>query len=245
MQSCYHKPFIATLESIGRHRARYDRLGDFLELAYCAVAKQTAEAPRAELLEARYKRVASHYPADDIRALPRLLAFIQLALNDGGLDFLGTIAAEMGALDAKGGQFFTPYEVARMMAEMTITSASEPIAARGFVAVDEPACGAGCMSIAAADALEAAGHDIGRVLYLEATDLSPLAFKMAYLQLSARGIPALVRHGNSLSLECFEQAYTPAMVRFLAHHGDAFASWRRDSAEQAAAAASGSLLLIG
>jgi len=226
------------------HRARYDRLGDFLELAYCAVARQTADAPRAELLEARYMRVVRHYLADDIRTLPKLLAFLQLALTDGGCDFLGNVATDMGVLDGKAGQFFTPYHLARMMAEMTLMDADRVIAERGFLTMSEPACGAGCMSVAAADVLADAGYDVGQVLYMEVTDLSPFAFKMAYLQLSARGIPALVHHGNTLSDECFEAAYTPAMASFLALHREAYVRWREEARPAEPAAQVGGQLLL-
>ncbi|MCK0197377.1 SAM-dependent methyltransferase [Ancylobacter sp. 6x-1] len=244
MQTPFHKEFIATLGSIGRDRARYDRFGDFLELAYCAVAKQTADAPRAELLEARYMNVVRRYPADDIRALPKLLALIQLALIEGGCDFLGGIAAELGALDTEAGQFFTPYEVSRLMAEISMGDAPAVIAERGFVTLDEPACGAGCMVIAAADALTATGHDIGQALYVEAADLSATAFKMAYLQLAARGVPALVRHADSLRPECFEAAWTPDMVGFLACHGEAFARWRSEARPAEPALRAGQQLLL-
>jgi hypothetical protein len=46
------------------------------------------------------------------------------------------------------------------------------------------------MVIAAADVIASKGIDIGRHLYVEATDLSPMAWRMAYLQLSLRGILA-------------------------------------------------------
>ena len=55
------------------------------------------------------------------------------------------------------GQFFTPYDVSRMMAEMTFDTVDEIIAEQGFVTVQEPACGAGGMIIAAADVIDAQG----------------------------------------------------------------------------------------
>ena len=105
-----------------------------------------------------------------------------------------------------------------MMAEMTFDTVDEIIAEQGFVTVLEPACGAGGMIIAAADVIERKGFDIARQLYVDGTDLSPMCFKMSYLQASLRGIPATIRRGNSLSLEMFDQAVTPAFFGFYATH---------------------------
>jgi len=84
------------------------------------------------------------------------------------------------------------------------------------------------MVIAAADVIEKQGFDIGRQLYADATDLSEFCFRMTYLKLALRGIPATVRHGNSLSLETFDQAVTPAFLRFVLEHGAAFAAWQAE-----------------
>jgi len=45
---------------------------------------------------------------------------------------------------------------------------------------------------------------------------------MTFLQLSLRGIPALVEHGNTLSGERFTRAWTPATTAFWLHHGRLF-----------------------
>jgi len=65
--------------------------------------------------------------------------------------------------------------------------------------------------IAAADALARKGFDIGTQLYVEAIDISQLCFRMSYPQASLRGIPATIRRGNTLSLEMFDHAVTPAL----------------------------------
>ena len=146
---------------------------------------------------------------------------------DGGCDFLGQVVVELELSSQHMGQFFTPYDVSRMMAEMTFDTVDEIIAEQGFVTVQEPACGAGGMIIAAADVIEAKGFDIGRQLYVDATDISPMCFKMSYLQASLRGIPAMIRRGNTLSREMFEHAVTPAFFGFYATHREAFDAWQR------------------
>ena len=101
------------------------------------------------------------------------------------------------------------------------------IAERGFITLQEPASGAGGMVLAATDVLEARGIDPRSALYVEALDVSSLCFKMTYRQLALRGIPAMVRHANTLSLEIFESAHTPAFLPFLRQHAEAFRQWQQ------------------
>jgi hypothetical protein len=120
------------------------------------------------------------------------------------------------------------------MAEMTLADAGKIVAERGFVTLQEPASGAGGMVLAAADVLEKKGCDPRTTLYVEATDVASLCFKMTYLQLAARGVPATVFHGNTLSRETVEYARTPAFPPFFRQHQEALLRWR----EEAGAAAS-------
>lgn len=70
--------------------------------------------------------------------------------------------------------------------------------------------------------IEARGFDIGRQLYVDATDISPTCFKMTYLQASLRGIPATIWRGNTLSGEVFDIANTPSFAGFYATHKERF-----------------------
>ena len=224
----HRKQFTKAFDELARHRERHDVFSDFLEMAVCAIRKRTLPpGPAADALEDQYMVVVKRSAHDDVRKMPTLLGITALAVQEGGCDFLGQVVADLELINGHMGQFFTPYDVSRMIAEMTFDTVDEIIAEQGFVTVQEPACGAGGMIIAAADALERKGFDIGRQLYVDATDISPMCFKMSYLQASLRGIPATIRRGNTLSLEVFDQAVTPAFIGFYATHKDAFDAWRR------------------
>jgi hypothetical protein len=215
--------FIKRIEQLDREKNAYDKFRDFCELAYCALAKQTAAEDRAQRLEDRYMQIVGTYRnKDTVRAYPELLAIAAGAIAQGGCDFLGSAATQMEVLNAGIGQFFTPYDVSRMIAEMTLQDAGPLIEANGFVTVSEPASGAGGMVLAAADALQQQGFDPSLHMLVNAVDLSPLCYHMTFLQLSLRGIPALVEHANSLSVERFERAWTPAAVPFYARHRKLF-----------------------
>src|SRR5437868_14944086 len=108
------------------------------------------------------------------------------------------------------------------MATMSLQDAAALIAEQGFLTLQEPASGAGGMVLAAADMLAQQGFDPGLNMLVHATDLSELCFHRMYLQLSLRGIPALVTHGNSLTLETFARAWTWPTMAFYGHHGRLF-----------------------
>jgi hypothetical protein len=56
------------------------------------------------------------------------------------------------------GQCFTPYDLCRAMAEMTIgNDLTEKIQAKGFITASEPACGSGAMIIALAETMQSRG----------------------------------------------------------------------------------------
>ena len=228
------KRFIRAFNDLAHQRERHDVLTDFLDMAVCAIRKKTLPpGPAADAIEAQYMAVVKRNKVEDVRAMPELLAITTLAVQDGGCDFLGEVVVQLELRSDHMGQFFTPYDLSRMMAEMTFDTVDEIIAEQGFVTVLEPACGAGGMIIAAADVIEAKGFDIGRQLYVDGTDLSPMCFRMSYIQASLRGIPATIRRGNTLSLEMFEQAMTPAFFGFYATHRSAFDAWQRGEGRSA------------
>jgi hypothetical protein len=110
------------------------------------------------------------------------------------------------------GQFFTPYHLSRMMAMMTVGVDHEAIRRDGFIRACEPAVGAGGMVIAVAESMQEAGLNYQETLHFTCVDIDPVCVHMAYLQLSLLHIPALVVHGNSLSMEVWGMWYTPAHI---------------------------------
>jgi hypothetical protein len=215
--------FIKRLTALDREKSPYDKFRDFCEMGFCAYAKTTAPTPeRAQELEDRYMQIVGTYrDKDTVRAYPDLLVLAANAVRQG-CDFLGSVATEMEVLNARIGQFFTPYDVARMMAMMSLHDAEAIIARNGFLTIQEPASGAGGMVLASADVLQQQGFDLGLHMLVNAVDLAPLCFHMTFLQLTLRGIPALVEHGNALSGERFARAWTPATTAFYLHHGRLF-----------------------
>lgn len=228
--------FVRALNDIDRSKHRAEVFSDFCEMAYCALAKLACPfAEQRDALEAQYESVERRYENRDYvhNKFGKLTAMALTAINGGGIDFLGAVAGELEFLDARLGQFFTPYDVSRMMAEINLNGVEDTINENGFVTVSEPAVGAGGMVIAVADVIEGLGFDPARHLWVEAIELSRVTYYMAYIQINARGVAGKIICGNSLSLKTFTEAYTAAAPVFIAKNGHPFAKQRAEREQEA------------
>jgi N-6 DNA Methylase len=215
------KEFIKKLNEREFSKGEREKFLDFVELAFCAFAKRMVEKERGDKLEARYMQIVNSYrDKDAVRAYPELIGMV--AKNVPHSDFLGEVASEIGALNSKQGQFFTPYTISQLMAKMTLGEKESVIEEKGYITVQEPACGGGGMILAVAETLLERGYNPCEQLFVHATDVSAVCYWMTYLQCTLAGIPAQVVHGNTLTLETFEMAYTHPAVRFFGLHGDIF-----------------------
>lgn len=211
-----HERALARLiESTARHRRRLEVFSDFVELSALAVSN-TVDRRQFEARETRYLEIARQYPAEEFERFPRMLGHLTLALEQhcavGELgDVLGQVYMQLGLGNGRAGQFFTPYTISRMMALMLVGDGAEA-RAKGFIDVLEPACGAGGMVIAVADALDQAGLNRQGAMHATCIDIDARCVHMTYLQASLLHIPAIVLHGNSLSGEVWNCWYTPAHV---------------------------------
>lgn len=219
---------VGSMTGAYRHSEVFD---DFLELSFCAVAKTTKRigSDEAEALEERYMVIARKREREYLGNVAQLFAITAMALESGkGGDFLGRVSGELGALNSQAGQFFTPFEVSKLMAHINLQDVGAVIEAKGFLTITEPACGAGGMLLAAAEVVDEMGFDPCQHMYFEATDISNTAVKMAYLQLSMRGLAGRIIHGNTLSLEMWSHHFTPGFGAFYSKNREGFLAWREE-----------------
>jgi len=206
---------IDTMAKMLRENARRHRLhkvfSDFCELAALAVSNSVDSVHR-EVREARYLHIVGGYERDEVHRFAHLLAVLVDWLECGLDDCLGKLFMSLELGDSFKGQFFTPFEISRLMAGITFGGAREAIVRQGFVTVNEPACGAGGMLLAVADVLQAQGINYQQAMHATAVDVDATAVHMAYVQLSLAHVPAIIVHGNTLSLAEWGHWFTPAHI---------------------------------
>ncbi|MDM0029150.1 N-6 DNA methylase [Variovorax saccharolyticus] len=198
-----------------RDNARRHRLhavfADFCELCALSISNAVDRA-QFDAREARYLQIVARYERDEVLRFSQMLGVLTQWLEVGFADCLGDLFMSLELGDHWKGQFFTPFSVASLMAQLTVLDARETIEAQGFLSVSEPACGAGAMVIACAEALHLQGINYQKTMHVTATDLDATAAHMAYLQLTLLHVPAIIVHGNSLTLKQYGYWVTPAHV---------------------------------
>ncbi|WP_337847863.1 N-6 DNA methylase [Sphingomonas sp.] len=198
----------------GHRHDRYTLFSDCMELIAISISNSVDSRSRLER-EARYLEIVGRYDRPAVEMFPQVFGEITMALEAGPGDVLGSIFTALEIHNKNRGQFFTPYPVCQMMAGVMLGSAEDAralIEAKGFVSAMEPACGAGAMVIALAEAMLAAEINYQRYLHVTAIDIDSRAVHMAYIQFALLHIPGHVIVGNSLSLETREHWFTPAHI---------------------------------
>lgn len=163
--------------------------------------------------EDEYLKIVARYTKEEAEELAKGFAHVVIGLEAGMCDFLGSLFMALELGDSWKGQFFTPYDISRMMAMMTMGGKGQKeIDERGFLTVCDPCIGGGAMVIAAAHALIDSGINYQQHMHAVGVDVDIVAVHMAYIQCSLLHIPAVIYHANSLSLEIWSEWKTPAHV---------------------------------
>ncbi len=124
-------------------------------------------------------------------------------------DYLGRLYMFSGTSSSSAGQFFTPYSVAKLCAEMTINT--KDISNQQIITLNEPTCGSGGMVLAGVEVLRNKGINYADRLLVVCGDLDKRCVHMAYLQLALAGVPAIILHQNALTLETWDEWHTPVL----------------------------------
>lgn len=165
--------------------------------------------------EAEYMRIVKRcrHPQETMKDLAEMMSALVLAMEAEPIDFVGPIFGEFAG-SAELGQFFTPWHVSRLMAEMIIEDPQKMLAdsSRGFITLSEPACGVGGMALAACAVLRERGFDLARQVHWTMVDIDYAAQCAAYVQMNLCGVSAAVFHGNTLSLDTWLATRTLAAI---------------------------------
>lgn len=210
------KMFLATIEGFRYQYNMHEVFRDWTELAAAEVhqlpyhAKACAKDADFERVEAEYLAVAKKYGAADFERFGDLLGITRMALAAAHQDFLGQCYMRLEISNERAGQFFTPYEVSLLIAQMQLGDVADMMAdIGGWFTLAEPACGSGGMVIAAAQVLQHKGIHAPTAMYFSGTDIDRLCANMTYIQTGLLGLTGVVWHGNTLSMEMRCHRFTP------------------------------------
>jgi N-6 DNA Methylase len=216
-----HKQLLSFFKAFGHRHSMHEVFSDFVELSALLISN-AVDRHQFDAREQRYLEIVKRYEREDLERFSHMLGALtqtfedrvqQLVPHGDGLaDVLGQTYMMLELGNDRAGQFFTPYSVSRLMASINIGDGNPYIDRDGFVTISEPACGAAGMVIACADALNDAGRNYQQTMHATCIDIDPRCVHMAYVQLSLLNIPAIVVHGNALSVEAWATWFTPAHI---------------------------------
>jgi type I restriction-modification system DNA methylase subunit len=208
----YTKTFIDKLNSISYSRNHYEIFNDFIYMAAAALYSWKKD----EQAEKEYLSIAKNYSADELEKMAELLYIITEAfekiyfrketVDDNYGDFMGHVFMELNYGNKNTGQYFTPYQISYLIAEMSI--GEKELSQGRLCKISDPCCGAGGMLIASAMIMKERGYNYQQDALFIGQDIDRRCACMTFIQLSLLGVPALVICGDTLAMKTYWQRET-------------------------------------
>ena len=194
------KDFARVFDSLASSYSRWSAWTDFITLSAICISN-AVDKEQFEDREKTFKQIMSKYRMAERERFAELLALVVDGMeNNPDQDYLGELYMAMELGNQQAGQFFTPYYVCRAMAQITLHDGiEEQVDRRGYITVNDCACGAGATLIAAANELKRMGINYQTQALFVAQDVDQVVAMMCYIQLSLLGCAGYVIVGNSLS----------------------------------------------
>ncbi len=137
----HKKNMVKLFEKLSYRHNTWTVFSDFLELAAITLSNSVNFIKWRER-EDKYLNVISKYSKEEAAIFPELFGELTMALEVPG-DYLGEVFMELGLGSKWKGQFFTPYNLCLLMAQLTVDEKMEAeINAKGFTSLNEPTHGA-------------------------------------------------------------------------------------------------------
>lgn len=193
------KAIAKSFESLcGRH-SRWEVWADWITLSACSISNAVDTAHR-DAREKTYRNIQQKYTELEMQAFSAMLGNVVLALEENpDQDLLGYLYMNLDLGNEHIGQFFTPYNICRFMAQMNADKIKEEVEAKGWISVGDPTCGAGAMLVAFANECLRHGVNYQTSVLIVAQDIDYVVGMMCYIQMSLIGCAGYVVIGDSLA----------------------------------------------
>lgn len=198
----YEKIFVDAFEKLCYSRSPWPVWCDSITAMACALAN-SIEDKNSEIYakrEKEYEQCIKRLGGSNELSSQMFAATVMALEENPDQDFLGSMFMKLDLGNNWLGQFFTPYNVCRLMAEvMTADDAEKRVSEKGWATVNDCACGAGATLIATANVLKERNIDYHNHVLFVAQDIDRIAAMMCYVQLSLFGCAGYVVVADSLA----------------------------------------------
>ena len=195
--------------------SRPQTLSDFL--AYCALLLSIRTDPvHTEQRSKSLERLKANYKKDEWEAFYQGLVdlcrtFVSNIQVGRYEDLFAGPFTQVRATSQALKQDFTPVDVGKLIGAISVSS-NISLPEKGFFSLGDHACGSGTLLLAGAQRIADTGYNPAEQLVIQAADLDARCVHMTYLHLSLYGIPAVVVHGNTITLNEYDRWYTPVYL---------------------------------
>lgn len=193
------KEFMNVFKGLCRSRNYWEVWSDVVSAIACSLSNAVDRSPEHyEKREEEYAQCIEKLGS--VEAPAKLLGTIVVALeNNPEQDFLGKMYMNLNLGNHWKGQFFTPYDICKVMSQIIVGNVDQQIDEKGYISVCDPACGAGATLIASANIMKNSKYNFQKHVLFVGQDVDRIVAQMCYIQLSLLGCAGYICVGNSLS----------------------------------------------
>ena len=193
------KEFLDVFSRLCYSRSAWQVWADLISVIACSLSNAADRIPgHFEAREREYAQCMERLGSVEVVA--EIFSIIVMAPeNEPEQDFLGKMYMNLDLGNHWRGQFFTPYNICKMMSQMTVGNADRQIEEQGYISICDPACGAGATLIAAANTLKGSKYNFQNHVLFVGQDVDRVVALMCYIQLSLLGCAGYVCVGNTLT----------------------------------------------
>ena len=210
------KDFIKAFNRLSYRHNPWTVWQHFINMAACSISNAVDRQPETwRRREESYLATVKAYDKEELDDFVKMFGLLVQALEENSAqDFLGNLYMSLDFGSGWSGQFFTPWHVAEFMAQIELANdvVFSELEKQGYISVNDPACGAGCMLIAFAQAcrkMEKINYQ--RQVLFVGQDIDRVVAQMCYIQLSLLGCPGYVVVGDTLARPTCGPALRPVV----------------------------------
>lgn len=193
------KEFLKVFNTLCYSRHVWEVWADVITVMACSIANAVDKSKeRHESREKEFERCIKRLGG--VEKPGQLFAILVEAMErNPDQDFLGALYMNLELGNHWKGQFFTPYNICRLMAEMTMGDCRPKIDKEGWISICDPCIGGGAMMIAAANAARRQNVNYQNHVLFVGQDIDRVVAMMAYIQISLLECPGYIVVGDSLT----------------------------------------------
>ena len=195
------REFVKAFNGICNWNGTWERWNDMVNLFAIEIAN-SVDLNNREKREKDYIRIRDRYKPDEFKHFADVFCLLVESLERNPFqDFLGGMYMELDMGSKSHGQCFTPFGVCQAMASMAMPEemVRKQLDERGWISINDCACGAGATLIAAAERLMQMGVNYQQTALFVAGDIDTTVAMMCYIQLSLLGCAGRIRIGDTLT----------------------------------------------